>query len=118
MPAIDKYFMLLAAILGAIGMAFGLEMAATHVFKFAAVHAHTLLFGWATLALFALGYRAGFARNDGWAIAHFWVSAAGAVLFPIGEWMAIAGQGELLAVIGSLLLFLSMLQFLVALLRA
>jgi hypothetical protein len=118
MKNIDKYFMALAAILGVVGMAVGLYMAAIENFKFSAVHAHFLLFGWASLALFGLAYRAGLAKVDAWAKAHFWVSAVGAILFPIGEWQAIAGQGSALAAIGSLIVFLSMLQFVVAIFRA
>ena len=70
------------------------------------------------LAIYGLAYRAGLAKNDRLATAHFWVSAVGAILFPIGEGIAISGGNIALAVVGSLLVILSGVQFVVAVYRA
>jgi hypothetical protein len=76
------------------------------------------LFGFVAMAIYGLAYRAGLAKNDAWAGAHFWVSAVGAVLFPIGEWIALSQGSIVPAAIGSLLVLLSALQFVVAVFRS
>ena len=118
MEKVDRNFLLLSAIYGVLGMAIGLYMASVETFKFSAVHSHLTLFGFVSLAIYGLAYRAGLAKKDGLAVARFWVSATGAILFPVGEALAISGSGIVLAVLGSLLVILSAVQFVVAVYRA
>lgn len=118
MQKVDRYFLALAAVYGVLGMAIGLYMASVETFKYSPVHSHLTLFGFVSLAIYGLAYRTGLAKNDGWAAAHFWVSAVGAVIFAVGEAIAIDGGTILIAVAGSLLVFLSAFQFVAAVLRA
>lgn len=118
MERVDRYFLGLSAIYGVLGMAIGLYMASIETFKYSPVHSHLTLFGFVSLAIYGLAYRAGLAKNDAWAAVHFWVSAVGALVFPIGEGIAINGSTIMIAVVGSLLVFLSALQFVVAVFRA
>lgn len=118
MERVDRFFLLLSAVYGVIGMMIGLYMASIEKFRLSPVHAHLTLFGFLSMAVYGLAYRAGMAKNDRWAAAHFWVSAAGAVIFAIGEGFALYGGTIAIAVVGSMLVFLASLQFTVAVLRA
>ncbi|HTI87898.1 MAG TPA: hypothetical protein VL966_14930 [Alphaproteobacteria bacterium] len=108
---IDRYFFGLAVLAALTGMTLGIVMAAQQNFQLAPVHAHINLVGWASLALFGLGYRTGLARNDGLAKLHFVVALAGVVVFPVGIYYAVARQIEIGAMVGSLLVIASMLIF-------
>jgi hypothetical protein len=118
MEKVDRNFLVLSAVYGLLGMGIGLYMASVETFKFSAVHSHLTLVGFVSLAIYGLAYRTGLAKKDRWAVAHFWVSAAGALVFPLGEGLAINGNGIALAVVGSMLVILSALQFVVAAWRA
>lgn len=118
MKNVDRNFLGLSAIYGVLGMAIGLYMASIETFRLSPVHSHLTLFGFVSMAVYGLAYRTGLAKNDSWAAAHFWVSAVGAVIFAIGEGIAIYGGTIMIAVIGSLLVFLAALQFVVAVFRA
>jgi hypothetical protein len=117
MRDIDRYFVGTGIVLAIVGMALGMVMGMQQDFTLAPVHAHINLVGWVTLVLFGLAYRAGVARNDRWAVAHFFVAATGAVIFPIGIYFSMVDQQEALVGIGGLLTFASMLLFLVNYLR-
>lgn len=117
MRHIDRYFVGTGIILAIAGMILGLVMGMRQDFTLAPVHAHINLVGWVTLLLFGLAYRAGFARNDGWAVVHYVVAAVGAVIFPIGIYFSMVDQQEVVVGIGGLLTFVSMLLFLVNYLR-
>ncbi|MGA2392374.1 MAG: hypothetical protein ABSH03_03365 [Candidatus Lustribacter sp.] len=114
---VDRNFLILSALYGALGMALGIYMASIESFKYTPVHAHLTLFGFVSMAIYGLAYRAGLAKNDRWAAAHFWVSAVGAIVFAIGEAYALSGTTIVIAAIGSMLVFLSSLQFVVAVVR-
>jgi len=118
MRNIDRCFFGLAVVAALVGMVLGIAMAARQDFSLAPLHAHINLVGWASLALFGLGYRAGFAKNDGWAVAHFWVALAGVIVFPIGIYFALTERIEVGAIVGSLLVVLSMAMFGINFLRA
>ena len=83
-------------------MALGIYMASIESFKYTPVHAHLTLFGFVSMAIYGLAYRAGLAKNDRWAVAHFWVSAAGAIIFAIGEAYALSGTTIVIAAMGSM----------------
>lgn len=118
MQNVDRNFVLLSAVYGVLGMLIGLYMASVESFKYSPVHSHLTLFGFVSMAVYGLAYRAGLAKNDRWAAAHFWVSAAGAIIFSGGEALAIGGVTIYVAAAGSLLVILASLQFLVAVYRA
>jgi hypothetical protein len=118
MRSIDRAFFILAVLMGLAGMLLGIQMGMAHDFQLVPVHTHINLVGWVSLALFAVGYRLGFAKTGGLAVLHFWIAAAGAILLPLGIYLATTRQQEAVVIIGSLLVLASMLLFLVNVLRA
>jgi len=118
MPSIDRAFFTLAVLMGLAGMLLGIQMGMAHDFQLVPVHTHINLVGWVSLALFGVGYRLGFAKTGGLAVLHFWIAAAGAILLPLGIYLATTRQQEAVVIIGSLLVLASMLLFLVNVLRA
>lgn len=118
MGTIDRSFVISGIILGMLGMLFGIHMGIDQDFTLAPAHAHVNLVGWVSLTLFGLAYRAGIAKADRWATVHFWIALVGAVLFPIGIAVSITREQPALAIFGSLLVLLSMILFLINVLRA
>ncbi len=102
-----------------IGMVFGIWMSASGDHTLAPAHAHLNLIGWVTIALFGAFYTL---RPEAakWTISKIQVALmnlAIILMFP-GIIMAITGQGELLAKIGSMLAIVSMAAFLYIVIRA
>jgi hypothetical protein len=114
----DRYFIGLGIIGALVGMTLGIGMGMAEDFTLVPVHAHVNLVGWVTLTLFGLAYRAGVAKNDGWAVVHFWIAAAGAVILPIGIALSITRGQPATAIVGSLLTLASMILFTINFLRA
>ena len=74
MNNMSNWFLRLAVLYLAIGVALGIGMAAHHDFSLHPVHAHLNLLGWVSLALFGLFYRAvPAAAGSRLAKAHFWI---------------------------------------------
>jgi hypothetical protein len=117
MRSIDRAFFTLAVLMGLTGMLLGIQMGMAHDFQLVPVHTHINLVGWVSLALFGAGYRLGFAKAGGLAVIHFWIAAAGAILLPLGIYLATTRQQEAVVIIGSLLTVASMLLFLVNVVR-
>lgn len=115
---IARSFMLAGAIFAVIGMLLGIVMGMNEDFSMAPVHAHINLVGWASMALFGLAYRAGLAQLDRLATVHFWVALAGAIVLPVGIYLADAQHQPALAIIGSLITLASMILFVVNVIRA
>ncbi|WP_343717622.1 hypothetical protein [Inquilinus sp.] len=118
MRSIDKAFFILAVLMALAGMLLGIQMGMAHDFQLVPVHTHINLVGWVSLALFGIGYRLGFARTGTLAVIHFWVAAAGAILLPLGIYLAVTREQQAVVIIGSLLTLASMLLFLVNVVRA
>lgn len=118
MRSIDRAFFTLAVLMGLAGMLLGIQMGMAHDFQLVPVHAHINLVGWVSLALFGIGYRLGFAKAGGLGVLHFWIAAAGAILLPLGIYLATTRQQEAVVIIGSLLTVASMLLFLINVVRA
>lgn len=118
MRRIDLSFMLLAAASLLVGVCLGIWMGLSHDFALAPVHAHLNLLGWASLALFGLTYRA-WPELTASRLAdfHFAVSALGAVLFPLGIGISLAGGGVAVATTGALLWLAGVVAFLAGLAR-
>jgi hypothetical protein len=113
-------FFVLGILYALIGMGLGTYMGISQDFLLAPVHAHINLVGWATHFLFGLYYRGDPASAKG-ALpeAHFWCAALGGILLPIGIIGAVTGNAtlDLFVIPGTLLTLLSMLLFLIVVLR-
>lgn len=118
MKNVDRYFIGVGIVAALAGMALGIVMGITSDFTLAPAHAHINLVGWASLAFFGLAYRTGIAKNDRWAVLHFWIATAGAIILPIGIVLAITKGQAVTAIAGSLLTLASMILFGVNFLRA
>ncbi|SHI38341.1 hypothetical protein [Wenxinia saemankumensis] len=111
-------FFAAGAICVTIGMAWGIQMAASQNHMMVGAHAHLNLVGWVTLGLFGLYYRTTPAANASrLAGIHFVVAVAGVVLLVPGIALATSGGSEILAIVGSFVTIASMLTFLVVLFR-
>lgn len=111
-------FFAFAALCVALGMAWGIQMAATHDHTLSGAHAHLNLVGWVTMGLFGVYYTlTPQAAASPLARVHFGIAALGVVLLVPGIAMTILDRGEVLAVVGSFVTLASMLLFLVILFR-
>lgn len=107
-------FIRMASVYALLGIGLGVYMGATHQFEAKAVHVHSLLAGWLSLAAMGLIYRAFPAMNNRWASAHFWLHNLGLPVMLAGVFMIYHGQpanGEPFAAIGSVVLALGFLAF-------
>lgn len=118
MHSIDRAFFTLAVLLGLAGMLLGIQMGMAHDFRLVPVHTHINLVGWVSLALFGIGYRVGLAKGGGLAVLHFWIALVGAILLPVGIYLAVTQEQQAVVIIGSLFTLASMVLFLVNVLRA
>ena len=106
------WFFALAALCVTGGMIWGIQMAATGDHGMVGAHAHLNLVGWVTMALFGLYYRATpGAAASGLARVHLILAVAGVALLVPGIALAVTGQGEILAIVGSFVTLASMLVF-------
>lgn len=107
-------FMLAAILFVLLGMLLGLYMGPSQDMRLVPVHVHLNLVGWATMMLFGLYYR-GDATSASAALAswHFWIAFVGTILMGIGlTGIYLGNQGfELIALVGSILTFISMAIF-------
>ncbi|MGD9862045.1 MAG: hypothetical protein AB7S99_02415 [Pseudodonghicola sp.] len=118
MNGIARYFLLLGILSVTLGMIWGIQMAATGDHALAPAHAHLNLLGWVTCAIFAFYYHAvPAAAQSRLARVHLVIAAAGLATIVPGIVMALDGQGETLAKLGSVLSLLSMLIFATVVLR-
>lgn len=118
MNGIARYFFLLAVLWVLIGMAWGIQMAATHDHTLAPAHAHLNLVGWVSFAIFGFYYHLVPGADSGLLPKlHLALAVAGVVLMIPGIAMSVTERGETLAKLGSILTILSMLTFAVVVLR-
>jgi len=115
---IARYFVATGAVLGGLGMVMGIVMGVSEDFTLSPAHAHLNLVGWVSLVLFGLAYRVQLARSGALAAVHYWVASAGAVILPIGIYVAIVRNEPAIAIIGAILSLASMLIFIVNVWRA
>lgn len=118
MRDLDRYFMFLGVLAALYGLGLGIWMGAQNNYQFMPLHAHANLFGWVTMALFALAYRTGLAQKDGWGAVHFWVSLAATLTFLPGIYIALARGNPKLTYIGAVLVAASFALFGINLWRA
>lgn len=111
-------FLLAAALCVSVGMLWGIQMAVSGDHLLASAHAHLNLVGWVTLALFGVYYRlTPAACASRLARVHAAVAIAGVLVMVPGIVIAIQGGSPALAGAGAVLGALSMLLFLINLLR-
>ncbi len=112
MFGIARYFMILGVVSGLIGMIWGIQMSATQDYGLSPAHGHLNLLGWVTFSIFAFYYHAvPEAAASRLAQVHFAVAALGLITIVPGIVMALTGQGEGLAKLGSVLSLVSLLIF-------
>ena len=118
MRGVALWFFASAVIYVTAGMVFGIWMSATHDHGLSPVHAHLNLIGWVTMALFGVYYHmVPAAAESRLATLHFAVATIGLWLIVPGIALAIRGQTELLAALGSFATLGSMVLFLVIVLK-
>jgi hypothetical protein len=110
----DTLFIVLGAFYLVIGMLLGIAMGIRQDFQFAPVHAHINLVGFAAHGIFGLVYKAWPSLKQGaLAAAQFWLSVLGAPLLMAGIAVSIKANNIALAVVGSILVALGALLFLI-----
>ena len=112
MKSISFWFFILGVASVLIGMVWGIQMSATHDHLLSPAHAHLNLLGWVSFSIFAFYYHLVPDAAEGTLPqVHFTLAVSGLVLIVPGIAMAIQGQGETLAKLGSVLSVLNMLVF-------
>lgn len=100
------------------GMFWGLQMGASGDHSMAGAHVHLNLVGWATMALFGVYYRLTPQAARGWLPRVHAVLAIGGVAVMVGGlYLLFRGGAPLLAILGGVLSFASMLLFLFTVIR-
>lgn len=117
MQRVGTWFFTVAALCATVGMAWGIQMAATQDHLLSPAHAHLNLVGWVTMGLFGLYYRYTPTAAGRLAWVHFILAFAGVLLMVPGIALAILGQTEALAIAGTFLTIASMVIFVVTVLR-
>ncbi len=112
-------FIKLAAVYLLIGVGIGIFMEMAHDHTLAGLHAHVNLVGWATMAAFGLIYHQFDISNNLMAKLHFWLFNLSLPLFMLGLGFLLYGNDSLilLVMIGSFVLFLSIVFFVINVLK-
>jgi hypothetical protein len=111
---IDTLYIMIGALYLVIGMLLGIAMGVRQDMQFAPVHAHINLVGFSAHCVFGLVYKAWpKLKTSALAVAQFWLFVAGSPLFMVGIAVAIRTGSVTLAIVGSVLVFLGALLFLV-----
>jgi len=112
MKSLPYWFVGVGSIFVLAGMAWGIQMSITQDFTLAPAHAHNNLIGFVIMSVYGFYYRlVPAAAAKRLAVIHFWVALVSVVVFVPGIALAIQGKGEIGAIVGSLLVVLSMLIF-------
>ena len=110
-------FFTAAAIFALIGMVWGIQMSATHDHTLSPAHGHLNLIGFVIMSIFGVYYALTPAAVGRSVMVHFALTVATVLVLVPGIAMAITGRGEGFAQIGSILAVLTMVWFLVVVLR-
>ena len=114
----DRLYIALGALYLVLGMLLGIVMGIRQDFQFAPVHAHINLVGFAAHCVFGLVYRSWpELRQGALAVAQFWLFTLGAPLLMIGIALSIKSNAITVAIVGSILVCLGALLFLVVVAR-
>ena len=118
MTKVPKLFFATGAIFALIGMAWGIQMSASHDHTLSPAHGHLNLIGFVAMSVFGTYYAlTPTAGESRFALVHYVVTVATVAILTPGIAMAINGQGETLAKIGSLIALLSMGLFALVVIR-
>lgn len=95
MRGLGKAFFASALVYGALGIALGLHMAISKDHAQLATHAHILVIGWVSFAIFGLFYAA-YERAVPRILSrlHFWLAQISFAGLVIGLWLLFAGQSQ------------------------
>ena len=121
MRGIARAFFISAVVYGLLGMLLGLDMAMRHDHGQLPTHAHIMVIGWVSFAIFGLFYFVLGEAVPGWlARAHFWLAQVSLAVLVAGLWAYYAGHTQLepLAAIGSMAYAVSFVIFAVVALKA
>jgi hypothetical protein len=104
-----------AIVYGILGMVLGSVMGASGDHSQFPTHAHLMLIGWVSFAIFGFFYHQ-FAERAATLLAraHFWLAQASYVVFIVGLYLIFSGRteaGEPMTAVGSLAYLLSMVLF-------
>ncbi len=109
MKALPFWFIVVGALLGLAGMAWGIQMAITQDHLLAPGHAHNNLVGFVLMVIYGVYYKLVPAAAQGrLALVHFVLALIGALTIGAGVAMATSGSGEWLAQIASIATILGM----------
>lgn len=118
MQPIPRLYFATAAIFALIGMGWGIHMSATTDHTLGPAHGHLNLIGFVIMSIFGIYYalapKAGASRL---ALVHYALTVITVIILVPGIAFAINGEGEMMAKAGSVLAVLTMLLFLVTILR-
>jgi len=118
MTKLPKWFFASAALFALCGMIWGIQMSATQDHTLSPAHGHLNLIGFVSMAIFGTYYAlTPKAAQTRMAALHFGITFVAVIVLTPGIAMAITGQGEILAKIGSLLAVISMALFAFCVLR-
>ena len=113
-----KLFFLTGAIFALMGMVWGIQMSASHDHSLSPAHGHLNLIGFVAMSVFGTYYAlTPSACESHLSSIHYMVTLATVLILAPGIAMAINGQGEILAQVGSLTALLSMGLFAFTVLR-
>ena len=103
MKSLDKLYLQIGATWLVLGMVLGITMGIAEDFKFAPLHAHINLLGFACHALFGLAYRVWPAlAGASLAVVQFWIFVISTPVMAIGLYFTLTGGPVLPTIIGSL----------------
>lgn len=105
MRGIAKAFFVTAVLYGVVGMLMGIDMAMRHDHAELPTHAHVMVIGWLSFAIFGFFYALFGEGVPRWlALAHVWLAQISFVVLIVGLWLIYAGQPQFdpVAGIGSL----------------
>ncbi len=121
MSSISKKFLLSAAIYGLLGMAAGLHMAIGHDYSQRPTHAHIMVIGWLSFAIFGIFYHI-FKNAVPLMLSkvHFWLSQISFLGLIIGLWLLYSGNvdAEPIAAVSSIGYTISFLVFALVVFKA
>ena len=119
MPRLASTFFLTAAVFAVIGMVWGIQMSATHDHTLSPAHGHLNLIGFVITAVFGAFYALSpAAAESGLARIHYGLHVLAVIVIAPGIAIAIAQENPIFAQIGSVLALLSMIVFVVVILRS
>ena len=114
MTTLSGHFLRAAVIYAVLGMAMGIHMASSHDHSQMPTHAHLILLGWVSMALYGLFYRGlGDVAVSKLMLAHKWLSHIGLIGMVVALYAMFSGVAaiEPLAGISSLVVLLAMILF-------